>query len=201
MKDLINSLTHVVDGCLYDANNDPEILLKRRNAKEACFHFNNLSPAEEIQKKQTLTNILASLGENITIEAPFFCDYGTNIFVGENFFANHNLVILDGARVDIGNNVFIAPNVGIYTAGHPLDPARRAAGLEYALPVKIGNDVWIGAGVTITSGVTIGDNTVIGAGSVVNRDIPSNVVAAGNPCKVIRSIGESDEKRSDFRRK
>lgn len=200
MKDSVNSLTHVVDGYLYDANNDPEILLKRRNAKEACFHFNNLSPAEEIPKKKILTKILARHGENITVEAPFYCDYGTNIFVGDNFFANHNLVILDGARVEIGNNVFIAPNVGIYTAGHPLDPVRRAAGLEYALPIKIGNDVWIGAGVTITPGVTIGDNTVIGAGSVVNRDIPDNVVAAGNPCKVIRLIGKSDEYRTDFRR-
>lgn len=198
---LTNPLTHVEDGLLYDANNDPEILLKRRNAKEACFNFNNLSPVEEEKKRQILTELLASHGENITVESPFYCDYGTNVYVGENFFANHNLVILDGARVTIGDNVFIAPNVGIYTAGHPLDAKRRGEGLEFALPVAIGNNVWIGAGVSITPGVTIGDNCVIGAGSVVNRNVPANSIAAGNPCKVIRSVNEHDKVRHDFRLK
>ncbi|POW45129.1 maltose acetyltransferase [Candidatus Pantoea alvi] len=194
----MNSLTHVEDGLLYDANNDHEILLKRRNAKVACFNFNNLSPVEEQKKRYILTELLASHGENITIESPFYCDYGTNIYVGENFFANHNLVILDGAKVTIGDNVFIAPNVGIYTAGHPLDSKRRGEGLEFALPVTIGSNVWIGAGVTITPGVTIGDNSVIGAGSVVNRNVPADSIAVGNPCKVLRTITEADEKRQDF---
>ncbi|MEN4704401.1 sugar O-acetyltransferase [Pantoea agglomerans] len=200
MKAILNPLTHVEDGLLYDANNDPEILLKRRNAKEYCFNFNNLNPFREEEKSKILSELLGQHGDNITIESPFYCDYGTNIHVGNNFFANHNLVILDGARVTIGDNVFIAPHVGIYTAGHPIDSKRRGEGLEFALPVSIGNNVWIGAGVTITPGVTIGDNSVIGAGSVVNRNIPADSVAAGNPCKVIRKVSEADSERCDFRR-
>lgn len=124
---------------------------------------------------------------------PFHCDYGYNIEIGENFFANYNCVILDGAKVTFGDNVFIAPNCSFYTAGHPIDVLQRNQGLEYALPIKIGNNVWIGGNVTVLPGVTIGDNTVIGAGSLVNKDIPSNVVAAGNPCRVIREITENNQ--------
>ncbi len=116
------------------------------------------------------------------------CDYGYNIEIGENFYANHNLIILDGSKVQFGDNVFIAPNCSFYTAGHPLDAERRNKGLEYAKPIKVGNNVWIGGNVIVLPGVTIGDNTVIGAGSVVNKDIPSNVVAVGNPCKVIKQL-------------
>ncbi|MEG3112030.1 sugar O-acetyltransferase [Pantoea sp. T14] len=198
---VINPVTQVEDGLLYDANHDAEIILKRKKAKEACFNFNNLNPVKETEKRQILTELLGSHGKSLTIESPFHCDYGSNIYLGENFYANHNLVILDGAEVIIGDNVFIAPNVGIYTAGHPLDPKRRAEGLEFVLPIKIGNNVWIGGGVTITPGVTIGDNTVIGAGSMVNRDIPSDVIAVGNPCKVIRTRSEEDSQREDFHRR
>ena len=116
------------------------------------------------------------------------CDYGYNIEIGENFYANHNLIILDGNKVEFGDNVFIAPNCSFYTAGHPLNAERRNKGLEYAKPIKVGNNVWIGGNVVVLPGVTIGDNVVIGAGSIVNKDIPSNTVAVGNPCKVIKNF-------------
>lgn len=127
-------------------------------------------------------------GNELLIEQPFYCDYGYNIEVGENFYMNVNCVILDGARVTFGNNVFVAPSCGFYTAGHPLDIAQRNQGLEYARPIRIGNDVWIGAGVSVLPGVTIGDGAVIGAGSVVNKDIPPHTLAVGNPCRVIRKL-------------
>lgn len=175
-------------GLLYDANYDAEILADREKAKELLYEYNLLRPSQKEEKKQLLQLFLGKTGGNVIIEPPFACDYGYNIEVGENFFANMNCVILDGAKVQIGDNVFIAPNVGIYTAGHPLDVEQRNKGLEYAYPVTIGHNVWIGAGVNILPGVTIGDNVVIGAGSVVVKDIPSNVLAVGNPCKVLRKI-------------
>lgn len=175
-------------GQLYDANYDPEILADRERAKEQLYDYNRLRPSEQAERTELLKKLLGKTGENLIVEPPFACDYGYNIEVGENFYANVNLVILDGAKVRIGDNAFIAPNVGIYTAGHPLDADRRNKGLEYAYPVTIGNNVWIGAGVSILPGVTIGDNAVIGAGSVVTKDIPANTLAVGNPCKVIRDI-------------
>ena len=124
---------------------------------------------------------------------PFYCDYGFHIQVGKGFFANYNCTILDVGKVTIGENVLLAPNVSIYTAGHPVHPAARQSGYEYGIPVTIGNNVWIGGNVVITPGVHIGDNVVIGAGSVVTKDIPANVVAAGNPCRVIRRITDADK--------
>lgn len=177
-----------LQGLLYDANYDTEIVNDRRNAQIVLFEYNHTSPAQQEERAKIIKGLLAKTGENVTVESPFACDYGYNIEVGENFFANVNLVILDGAKVRIGDNAFIAPNVGIYTAGHPLDAERRNQGLEYARPITIGHNVWIGAGVSILPGVTIGDNTVIGAGSVVTKDIPSHVLAVGNPCKVIKAI-------------
>ncbi len=181
---------------MYDANNDPELLKERMNAKELCFEFNNLNPKEEDKQKEILKKLLGKSSDSFCILAPFYCDYGYNIEVGKNFFANHNLVILDGAKVSFGDNVFIAPNCGFYTAGHPIDFERRNKGLEYAYSIKVGNNVWIGAGVQVMPGVTIGDNVVIGGGSVVTKDIPSNVVAVGNPCKVLRKISEEDKLKS-----
>lgn len=175
-------------GLLYDANADKELLADRLKAKEILYDYNRLRPCEEAERTRLLRSLLGRTGRQLLIEAPFACDYGYNIEVGENFYANVNLVILDGAKVTIGNNAFIAPNVGIYTAGHPLDVARRNQGLEYAYPVAIGHNVWIGAGVIILPGVTIGDNVVIGAGSVVTKDIPSDSLAVGNPCRVIRRL-------------
>lgn len=181
---------------MYDANNDPELLKERMFAKGLCFEFNNTNPKDEIKQKEILKKLLGKSSNSFCILAPFYCDYGYNIEIGENFFSNHNLVILDCAKVSFGDNVFIAPNCGFYTAGHPLDAERRNKGLEYAYSIKVGNNVWIGAGVQVMPGVTIGDNVVIGGGSVVVKDIPSNSLAVGNPCKVIRSITEEDKNRN-----
>ena len=178
---------------LYDANNDEDLLKERAIAKDLCFKYNQLMPSDIENQKKLLKELLGETNESAIIVAPFWCDYGYNISVGKNFFANHNTVILDGAKVTFGDNVFIAPNCGFYTAGHPIDAKRRNQGLEYAYPITVGNNVWIGAGVHVMPGVTIGDHVVIGAGSVVVKDIPSNSVAVGNPCHVIREITEEDE--------
>ncbi len=179
---------------MYDANYDQALLEERTKAKELCYDFNNLRPADETGKREVLKKLLGKTGENFIITAPFWCDYGYNITLGENFYANHNLVILDGAKVTFGDNVFIAPDCGFHTAGHPIDFERRNQGLEYAYPITVGDNVWIGAGVQVMPGVTIGSNVVIGGGSVVVKDIPSNSVAVGNPCRVIRPITEADRK-------
>lgn len=175
-------------GLLYDANYDEELLAERRRCKELCFQFNQLSPLKELEQKEIIGKLFGKTKENFCVTAPFYCDYGYNIEIGENFYSNHNLVILDGAKVEIGDNVFIAPNCCITTAGHPINIDERNRGLEYTYPIKIGNNVWIGAGANILPGVTIGDNVTIGAGSVVNKSIPANSIAVGNPCKVIKTI-------------
>lgn len=180
---------------LYDANYDKELIDDRIAAKELCFEYNSIRPSDGEKQKELLTRLLGKTQENFCITAPFWCDYGYNIEIGENFYANHNLVILDGAKVTFGNNVFIAPNCGFHTAGHPIDAERRNKGLEYAYPISVGNDVWIGAGVQVMPGVTIGSNVVIGGGSVVVKNIPDNSVAVGNPCRVIRPITEEDKER------
>lgn len=175
-------------GEIYDANYDKALIDERQKTKELCYDYNNLRPSQIEERKELLKNILGKTKENFLIEQPFVCDYGYNIEIGENFYANHNLIILDANKVKFGDNVFIAPNCGFYTAGHPLDTETRNKGLEYAKPIEIGNNVWIGGNVVVLPGVKIGDNAVIGAGSVVNKDIPANVVAVGNPCKVIKEI-------------
>lgn len=165
---------------------------ERFACKQKIYDFNNLSPNLNESATSLLKSILGKTGENICIEAPFHCDYGWNIEVGENFFANYNLTILDVAKVTIGKNVQMAPNVSIYTAGHPIHPDTRNTGYEYGIPITIGDNVWIGGNVVILPGVKIGDNVVIGAGSVVTKDIPDNVIAIGNPCKIVREITEED---------
>lgn len=185
----------MLTGKIYDANYDPELVAARANAKELCFDFNNARPKEISKRQDIIRQLLGKTGKQFEIAGPFWCDYGFNIEIGEHFYANHNLVILDGAKVIFGDNVFIAPDCGFYTAGHPLDVDRRNKGLEYAKPITVGNNIWFGGGVKVMPGVTIGDGAVIGGGSVVTKDIPANVVAVGNPCKVIREITEADAHR------
>lgn len=181
-------LEKMMSGDLYDATNNTTLLDLLTQTQEMCHDYNQLRPSQSAERDALMRRILGKTGERFKIISPFFCDYGFNIEVGENFFANTNLVILDEARVTFGDNVFIAPNCAFYTAGHPLDVAQRNAGLEYSLPIRVGNNVWIGGNVCVMPGVTIGDNTVIGAGSVVVHDIPAGVLAAGNPCHVIRHL-------------
>ncbi|MDD3222294.1 MAG: sugar O-acetyltransferase [Clostridia bacterium] len=182
-------------GYLYDANYDKSLAEARMKCKDLCYDFNQCKPSDVERQDELIHRILGEIKGSATITAPFWCDYGINISVGNNFYTNHNCIILDGARVSFGENVFIAPNCIFSTAGHPIDREQRADGLEIALPITVGKDVWIGANVAVLPGVTIGDNTIIGAGSVVNKDIPSNVVAAGNPCKVIRKITDADKNK------
>lgn len=167
---------------------------EREACKAIIYEFNLLKPEERERIPEILKKLFGKTGENIWIEPPFHCDYGWNIEAGENFFANYGLTILDVGKVTFGSNIQIAPNVSIYTAGHPVHPESRNSGYEYGIPITIGNNVWIGGNVVILPGVTIGDNVVIGAGSVVTKDIPANVVAAGNPCNVIREITGEDRK-------
>ena len=165
---------------------------ERELCKQKVYEFNLLPPKERSRIPALLKELLGKTVDSLWVEPPFHCDYGWNIEVGENFFANYNLTILDVGKVTIGKNVMIAPNVSIYTAGHPVHPDSRNSGYEYGIPITIGDNVWIGCGAIILPGVTIGDNVVIGAGSVVTKDIPSNVIAAGNPCNVIREITDED---------
>ena len=160
-----------------------------------CQEYNRTPANDKKRREELVRELFGKVGKNPDVEPNVFCGFGFNVEVGDNFFANVNLVILDGAKVRIGNNAFIAPNVGIYTAGHPFDVKQRNEGLEYAFPVTIGDNVWIGAQACILPGVTIGDNTVIAGGSVVTKDIPANVIAAGNPCRVIREITEADRNK------
>ncbi len=164
----------------------------RIHNKKKIYAFNLLPPDDQEGITAALKDILGKTGEHIFIEAPFHCDYGKHIQVGEYFFANYNLTILDVGRVRIGSYAQIAPNVSIYTAGHPIHPDARNSGYEYGLDVTIGDSVWIGGNAVILPGVTIGNNVVIGAGSVVSHDLPDNVVAVGNPCRIVREITEED---------
>lgn len=183
------------NGFLYDANYDEELVSEIKKCNDLCFEFNSIKPSDRETQSLLLKKILGNLGENIAVNSPFWCDYGYNTSVGDYFFANRNCQILDGAKVTFGNHVFIAPDCVFTTAEHALDAEQRNAGLEVALPITVGNNVWIGAGVVVLGGVTIGDNSVIGAGSVVKKSIPANVVAAGVPCRVIRSITDKDKEK------
>lgn len=169
-----------------------ELFDERQHAKEQLYIFNHLEPSKIKARNQIIKKLFGSTTNLFFIEPPFRCDYGYNIFLGDNFYANFNLTVLDCAPVTIGANVMIGPNVSLFTAGHPVHPEPRVAGWEFAKPITIGDNVWIGGHSVINPGVTIGTNSVIGSGSVVTKDIPENVIAVGNPCRVIRSINERD---------
>ncbi len=171
---------------------DPALVAERLRARELCQALSALPPAASEGERAELLARLFCIPTNVYITPPFFCDYGTNIRFGENVYFNFNCVILDVAQVTIGSNTLFGPMVQIYTATHPMDVATRKTGLESGRPITIGNDVWVGGGAIICPSVTIGDGAVIGAGSVVTRDIPANVFAAGNPCRVIREVADND---------
>lgn len=181
--------------CFFQGCYNPEYEAEIKKAKDQCYRYNQLSPNDYEAQQKILKKLLGSIGEKTIITPSFWCDYGYNITVGDYFYSNHNLIINDGAKVTFGDHVFIAPNCCFTTAEHAIDPEMRQSGIEIAKPITIGNNVWIGAGSTVLAGVEIGDNSVIGAGSVVTRSIPSNVVAVGVPCRVVREISEEDKTR------
>ena len=178
---------------LYKADRDPTLCRERDYAKDLCLEYNQIRPSDHDAQHRLMRELLGKTGQHFTITAPFWCDYGYNIEIGENFYANHNAVMLDCARICFGDNVFIAPNCGFHTAGHPIDYERRNQGLEYGHSITVGDNVWIGAAVQVLPGVSIGSNVVIGSGSIVVKDIPDNCVALGNPCRVLREITDADK--------
>ncbi len=178
----------MLKGELYNANYDPQLIQERIKCKVLCHKYNNLAPDKTKKRIELIKKIIGKTNNNFLIEQPFVCDYGYNIEIGENFYSNHNLIILDCAKVTFGNNVFIAPNCAFYTAGHPLDYKTRNEGLEYAKPISVGDNVWIGGNVVVLGGVKIGNNVVIGAGSIVTKDIPDNTLAYGAPARKIKEL-------------
>ena len=182
----------MLQGLMYYPEKDETLKNERLECKKLCHQFNQLSPDKINERTTLIKQIISATKEKFLIEQPFVCDYGYNIEIGENFYSNHNLTILDCAKVSFGDNVFIGPNCSFYTAIHPLDAKTRNEGLEYCKPIKVGNNVWFGGNVVVLPNVTIGDNVVIGAGSVVTKDIPCNSLAVGNPAKVIRGVDQNE---------
>lgn len=184
-------------GLLYDSSLN-SFKKERRRAKKLYCKYNRCKPSKLKKRHNLIRKLFGKTGRKFLIEQPFYCDYGYNIEIGENFFANMNCVILDGAKVKFGSNVWIAPNVGFYATGHPLTVELRNAFIEYSRPITVGDNVWIGGGVSVLPGVTIGDNVVIGAGSVVTKDIPSDSLAYGSPCRIIRKIDQEEAEKTEI---
>jgi len=178
-------------GELYDPL-DQQLSEERLRARLLIKALNDTREDQVEERTRILRDLIPNAGSGLWLQPPFYCDYGTNIKLGEKVFFNFNCVVLDVTEVSIGSRTLFGPNVQIYTATHPMDHAQRASGLEYAKPIVIGADVWIGGSVVICPGTTIGDRSVIGAGSVVTKDIPADVFAAGNPCRVIRTLTPED---------
>lgn len=176
----------------YDANFDPELLVERQRADGLCHRLNLLPPSAEAERMALLRELLAEVGEGVTVLGPLYVDYGYNVRIGSGSFVNHGAYLMDGALIAIGERVFIGPGCGMYTAEHALLPEERARGLERARPITICDDVWIGGDVTILPGVTIGERSVVGAHSTVTRDVPPGVIAVGSPCRVLRAITGAD---------
>jgi maltose O-acetyltransferase len=177
-------------GELYDAL-DPDLTTRRRRARDLCKALNDSRDDQQAERARLIRELFGATGEGTWIEPPFYCDYGSNITLGDKVFFNFNCVVLDPAPVRIGSRVLFGPAVQVYTATHPLSAAGRATGLESARPVEIGSDVWVGGAAVILPGVRVGARSVIGAGSVVTKDVPEGVFAAGNPCRVIRALDET----------
>lgn len=179
-------------GMYYKAS-DKDLTEARNTARSLAAEYNSTAPSELERREDILKKLFKKCGKNVYIEPPFYCDYGSNIALGDNVYINFDCIILDVCNVSIGNNVFIAPRVSIFAAAHPIDADIRNSLLEFGSPVNIGNSVWIGGNTVINPGVSIGDGSIIGSGSVVTKDIPANVIACGNPCRVIRQISDEDK--------
>ena len=188
----MNNIERMKSGKLYFPNEE-DVLKEQFKCLEKLYDFNVSRPSELKKRSEMLKDMFGSIGEDCYIEPPFHANWGgKHVFFGNHVYANFNLTMVDDANIYVGDYVMFGPNVTVATAGHPIEPTLRKKALQYNLEVKIGSNVWIGAGAVILPGVTIGDNSVIGAGSVVTKDVPENVVAVGNPCKVLRPIGEHD---------
>lgn len=179
------------DGCLYFCN-DEELMREQLQCLERLYDFNATRPSEQAKRSEMLRELLAEVGDNCYIEPPFHANWGIHTHFGNNVYANFNLTMVDDTDIFVGDNVMFGPNVTVATAGHPVDPELRRKVAQFNIPVHIGDNVWIGAGAVILPGITIGENSVIGAGSVVTKDVPANVVAVGNPCRVLRRISNRD---------
>lgn len=182
-------------GMFYMGAEDPRFMESLRKSQELNYEYNMLRPSQMEERSKIIRENFGKTGKNFKVEQPFYADIWERISVGENFYSNYNFKILAGNKVTIGDNVMFGPDCSLYAAGHPFDSEFRATGAEYAWPIQIGNNVWIGGGTKIVGGVSIGDNTVIAAGSIVTKSIPSNVLAGGNPCRVIREIGPEDDEK------
>lgn len=191
--DTAESKKRMLEGRLY-LPTDEGLMKEQLNCLEKLYDFNATRPLEQEKRNEMLKDMFAEIGHDCYIEPPFHANWGgKHVHFGDWVYANFNLTLVDDGHIYVGNNVMFAPNVTIATATHPIQPKLREQGVQYNVDVHIGNNVWIGAGATVLPGVTIGDNSVIGAGSLVTKDIPSGVVAVGNPCKVVREIGERDD--------
>ena len=187
---IMNEKNKMLAGEWYDANNDEDLGTERMKAKDLCFDLNHVRPSDQAQRQEIITELLNYEPQSLELLSPFQADYGYNINLGQRVFINHDCYFMDCNKIVIGDNVFIGPNCGLYTAIHPLDYQSRNEGIEKALPINIGNNVWIGANVVVLPGVTIGEGAVIGAGSVVAKDIPANALALGTPAKTVSTINQ-----------